>query len=492
MSSETTVVENMKNNGSFLNVGLTNSFKLGVEENSNKNDDYNNDDNISEKLTFNDISKPQFYKNDIKNSLRIKNPKELNDYYNCSSVSLDDFKLFTYNAEMRSTNYEDDSDNEEDTIKVISYSDKELGELSFVDADWNHDDSKFFNPYMTRDQRRRLRKPLTDKYCQKTLYLFLRSLLMTALEREWMTEGEDWNYYVFNPYNISTSSWGSYSIDKFSDLSSKKSIGIKTKLDERSANVILSCLYVLYNKFELTSDEVIFESNYREGVLMQDSTFELAKYYTRITDEHPDMLVPLTSILSENFQLVPSTDNSLQFDIWKLTYSNQTKKVIPSGVGNNKSLFMTIEEILSEYDENWLNNSIKNDSSKQSSSIVTSALDTLSSIVYSANQPTTKSKEEGSEEEKTPLMPKQEKRGETKAPNYKPLNTIESIYEMAFKQQDELNSRDMKTVQESVNSTADFMSPPPTPRKKDNNDYHFVDSVIKGIMSWFSIKEKKE
>ena len=351
------------------------------------------------------------------------------------------------------------NNSKDDTVRVISYSDEELGELSFVDADWNNSNEKFFNPYMNRYERCRLREPLTDKYCHKTLHLFLRSLLMTALEREWMTEDENWNYYCFKAYNTSSGNYGGYEVDLFSDLSSKKSIGIKTKLDERSANVILSCLYVLYSKFELTSDEIIFESNYREGVLMQDSNFELAKYYDRITNDHRDMLIPLTSILTENFQLIPLENNTLQFDIWKLTYSNQTKKVVPTNVGNNTSSFMTIEEILSKYDDEWLNNCINK----------------------------TSITEDSSEEEETQSINEEKEVG-----TFSPLNSLQSIYNMASKQQSENTIKeDNKTKQNVVNNTCDFMSPPPTNQKKSDKDYYFVDSVISGIKSWFYTKEKK-
>lgn len=238
---------------------------------------------------------------------------------------------------------------ENDSMEVISFKNDVFGSETYANCDWNYNDRKFINPHLSQDERRRKRVPLTEIADEETLFSFLRSLLTTALQREWEVEGEE-KLYVFDPYN--PKSYLNLSMDSFSTKSHSKEIGIRSKLDELSINVVLSCLYVLYSRFKKTSDEIIFEETYREGVLMQDSSFNLAKYYDKISTDQPANIGPLTSLMSECLDLVPFADRELQFDVWRLTYSKHTKKVVSSNL-NSVTGFLSIEEILEQYSDDW-------------------------------------------------------------------------------------------------------------------------------------------
>lgn len=238
---------------------------------------------------------------------------------------------------------------ETDIMEIIKIDDNVFGQGEYANCDWNQNSRKFINPYLSQDERRRKRLPLTEIADENVIFLFLRSLLFTALENEWNTEGDE-SFYVYHPYN--PRSYLNLSMDDFSEKSFSKKIGIRSKLDIQSVNIILSCFYVLYSRFKKTSDEIIFEETYRECVLMQDSSFELAKYYDRVSTEHPEKICTLSSLMSQCLDLVPFPDRKLQFDVWKLTYSGHSKKVVINE-SSDTSGFLTIEELLSKYDEEW-------------------------------------------------------------------------------------------------------------------------------------------
>lgn len=245
-------------------------------------------------------------------------------------------------------------DGESEDIENIDMYNESLGSLNLANCDWGYNSGKILNPQMDRYSRRKLRKPLTEMYCKETLYNFFMSLLYTALEFELEKNDETYHYYAFDPYNKSVSD----KLDKFSQLSYERKIGIKTKLSKESANILLSCYYVLYNNFELTSDEIIFEDLYREGVLMQDSNFELAKFYERITTKELEHFEPLKSLLAECLELKVFPDRKLQFNTWKITYSKQIKEV-KSEDENKLKDYKTIFELISYYDESWFQNENK-------------------------------------------------------------------------------------------------------------------------------------
>lgn len=148
---------------------------------------------------------------------------------------------------------------------------------------------------------------------------------MTALERDLESEN-DYSYYIFVPYNRSN----------FDDFCF-------------NTNFILTCYYVLFNRFRMTSDEIIFEDIYREGVLIQDHFFELATYYNNAVENEEDIQT-FIFMMNEYLDLKPFSNRNAQFDTWKLTYSNQTMKIDQT----DDSDFLTIDELIILYDEKWL------------------------------------------------------------------------------------------------------------------------------------------
>ena len=254
--------------------------------------------------------------------------------------------------EFKSDNYE-----EYNYYKLPNPYQDENDEFIFNDKEeytnyaWNYKDLKFINPNLSQYERRKQRISLTKIIDENVLFLFLRSLLLTALENE-LNNTEEENFYVYNPYNQISNLNLNLSMDDFSSKSHLKKIGIRTKLDIHSVNIILSCFYVLYSQFKKTSDEIIFEETYRKDVLMQDSSFELSKYYDRVKTNYPEMISKLTSFTNQCLDLIPFSDRQLQFDVWKLTYNNHSKKITINETFDT-SEFLTIEGLLSKYDEVW-------------------------------------------------------------------------------------------------------------------------------------------
>lgn len=336
---------------------------------------------------------------------------------------------------------------ETDSMEYIKFDDSIFGDTEFPNCDWNINDRPFFNPQISQYERRKLRTPLTDKSCEVTLHKFIMSLLMTALEREIETEGE-YFFYVFKPYKTDNT-------DEFSSKSINKKIGIRTKLDKESANIILTCYYVLFNNFKKTSDEIIFEDIYREGVLMQDNSFELAKYYDRVATNHPEMIGPLTSIMSECLELKPFADPSLQFDIWKITFSKQCKKVIPKVADEEHEDFLTLEELIAKYNDEWLSLLLAGEFDNTATKVVkkiTNAVNSVLNITLTEKLP--------EEEIVNPLTEK---------------------------------SPEEISLYEQENKPMDITSAPSTPRKKQSNvtGFYLIDSVINRISKSFNGKIKK-
>lgn len=230
--------------------------------------------------------------------------------------------------------------------------DSVLGEMKLANCDWGHKDGKIYNPRMYRDDRRRLRKPLTEQVDIHCLYRFIMSLLDTAfnMELEMANDSEE-KYYIFKPYNKQVNDY----VDSFSKRSYDREIGIKTCLNKEAANVILTCYYVLDMKFKQTTDEIIFEDIYRECVLMQDSNFDLAKFFDRITKgENLNSFEALRSIMAECLSLVPMPHDQrvLQFNAWTICYSKQTTQVTSNKVGKFDN-FKSVIDLMTDYDNQW-------------------------------------------------------------------------------------------------------------------------------------------
>lgn len=341
---------------------------------------------------------------------------------------------------------------ETDLMEYIKFNDSIFGDKEFANCDWNTNNSPFFNPHISQAQRRKLRTPLTDKACEKTLHRFIISLLTTALERELEIE-DNYSYYVFNPYNAR--SGNSFKLDDFSSKSVSKKIGIKTKLDKQSANIILTCYYVLYNKFKITSDEIIFEDTYREGVLMQDKNFDLATYYDKIATKNPEMIAPLTSIMSECLDLKPFPDPSLQFDVWKITYSHQTKKVVPKTDEEHPEC-LTIEEIIVKYNHEWLMNLLNGDFDDITTKVVKNLSDSVSMVFSEIKE------------------------------QFKPIDISSQIHK------DKLES---EVLENQEFKRMEVATAPSTPRNEQNNvtEISLIDSVINRMTFWsFGEKLKKD
>lgn len=244
---------------------------------------------------------------------------------------------------------------DDDFPEVLVIRDGIFAGNTLANCDWGYNSKPFYDVNMSTAFRRQKRTPLTsqtDMYC---LYRFLMTLLETAMNMEFdLPEDSEMKYYVFKPYNSSLL----LSFDKFSLLSSKREIGIKTKLNKEAANVILSIYYVLFMRFKLTSDEIIFEDLYRECVLGQDSNFDLAQFNKRITE--PENLVyfqAMRSMMQECLSLVPMPfeQRVLQFNAWTICYSNQTTQV-KSKSPDRFDKFMSPIDLMSAYDITWYRN----------------------------------------------------------------------------------------------------------------------------------------
>jgi hypothetical protein len=236
-------------------------------------------------------------------------------------------------------------------LSNIQVHDDILGNLDLAHCDWGYKEGKIFNPQTDRYSRRGMRKPLTDVACPETLYSFIMCLLNTALELELeLPDDQDERYFAFDPYN--KNSYGREIVDEFSTKSFERKIGIKTRLRKEAANVILTCYYVLYNNFKMTTDEIVFEDLYREGVLMQDDNFDLAKFYERISTGDLSQFEPLKCLMAECLELKPFPDRIVQFNAWTLTYSKQSKEV----TSNNPTKltgYLSIFDLIAKYDHEW-------------------------------------------------------------------------------------------------------------------------------------------
>lgn len=238
--------------------------------------------------------------------------------------------------------------NENKSSSTVVYHHKILGDLDLPSCEWGYNSGKILNPQCDQLNRRRMRKPLTVQYDRETLYSFIISLLTTALELELNETDSDVHYYSFNPYYTNN-------MDEFAKKSYNREIGIKTSLKQEYANIILTCYYVLYNNFkQTTSDEIIFEDLYREGVLMQDDNFTLAKFYEELITKNFEVFESVKSLVAECLELKPFPNRTIQFNIWVLTYSNQTQEV-KSKDSNRLSGFISIFDLIEQFNDTWFN-----------------------------------------------------------------------------------------------------------------------------------------
>lgn len=251
-----------------------------------------------------------------------------------------------------SNNEEEKKDDEPDTIDII---DDVLGKFNIVNCDWGYNPEKIVDVSMSRDERRKMRTPLTDKNDEDCLWIAMNKLLETALDLEGrMPEDAPMKFYIFSPYNSSNRS----SMDEFSKRSYAREIGIKTKLNKEAANVILTIYYVFYMKFKKTSDEIIFEDLYRECVLAQDSNFDLAKFNERITTgENLKYFTGLRSLMQACLDLTPVPEElrEIQFNAWTICFSKQTVQVKSDKPGRLEK-YKSICDLMIDYDQSWLYN----------------------------------------------------------------------------------------------------------------------------------------
>ena len=235
--------------------------------------------------------------------------------------------------------------------------------------------------------RRGKRVPLTELYNPKTIYKFVIEMLQKAWESELLDCDDDvpYSFYVFDPYY--PKSYNCSGIDEFSKKSMEKKIGIRTKLNIYNANFILSCYYLLYSNFELTSEELIFESSYRSGVLMSDSSFELAKFMYKLAIDYPQCLAGVESLVSSSLDLNISPDIDSQYSVWMLTFSKQTKKLVTPNSSEGLDDFLTIEDLCNRYSRDWLENLLNPPVEKSLIDSITSnlssAVSTIASIMTS-------------------------------------------------------------------------------------------------------------
>lgn len=374
-------------------------------------------------------------------------------------------------------------ESENGLLSSIKFHDAILGNLDLAQCDWGYKEGKILNPSIDRNSRRRMRKPLTEVSCPETLYSFVLSLLNTALELELeVPEDKEERFFAFDPYN--KSAYGGGSCDDFSQRSYDRKIGIRTRLNKEAANVILTCYYILYNNFKQTTDEIIFEDVYREGVLMQDSNFDLAKFYERITTKDLGSFEPLRSLMAECLELKPFPDRLVQFNAWTLTYSQQTKEVTSSNPAKFAE-YLTIFDLISKYDREWLTDVMY---PKQK--------------VIKAVEPV-KVVESKKEEEVDVLAAISASIAEQCS---SAIDTLGQVIDGAFPQSsiEESNNEDSEPLlkNDGVELTkfrdVDTLSPatsvPSTPVKKTSNSsgWNTVDNVINGFLSHFKRDKKKK
>lgn len=251
-----------------------------------------------------------------------------------------------------SSKEEEKKDEEPDTIDII---DEVLGKFNIVNCDWGYNPDKIVDVYMSRDKRRQMRKPLTEKNDEFCLWRAMNTLLETALDLETrMPEDAPMKFYIFDPYNKRTGG----TMDEFSKRSNDRELGIKTKLNKEAANVILTIYYVFYMKFKQTTDEIIFEDLYRECVLAQDSNFDLAKFNHRITTgENLKYFTGLRSLMQACLDLTPVPEElrEIQFNAWTICFSNQTIQVKSEKPGRFDT-YKSICDLMTDYDRTWLYN----------------------------------------------------------------------------------------------------------------------------------------
>lgn len=119
-----------------------------------------------------------------------------------------------------------------------------------------------------RDNRYEKRKDFySDEIFElKELFLeYLNSLKKTD---------EPIKYYTYIPHFINNFGYENKNpyelIDDFSLKSIGFRIGIKTNVNKEYVPIILIFLYIINNNFKLTSDEVIFEKNYRNNLFSKN------------------------------------------------------------------------------------------------------------------------------------------------------------------------------------------------------------------------------
>lgn len=251
-------------------------------------------------------------------------------------------------------------EDESDMIEII---DATLGKFNIVNCDWGYNPDKFVDVSMYRDDRRRLRKPLTDKYDAFCIWCAFTTLLETAISMESrLSDDVEEKYYIFKPYNQSIGA----TMDDFSTRSYNREIGIKTTLNKEAANVILSIYYLFYMKFKQTSDETIFEDLYRECVLAQDSNFDLAKFNDRITTgENLKYFTALRSLMQACLDLTPISEelSEIRFNAWTICYSKQTSRVTSKNPKKFEG-FKSIYDLMIDYNSEWLDNMLNDSSTK--------------------------------------------------------------------------------------------------------------------------------
>lgn len=209
--------------------------------------------------------------------------------------------------------------------------------------------------------RRRKRESLFVKYSLDQLYDFMNRMLNCAWEHELLSESQDIKYYVFDPY-LPKAYHISEKMDTFSKFSSEKRMGIKTNLSIDHANFILSCYYLIYSSFDKTSDETIFEEEYRNSVLMRDPNSSFSKYFDFIIENIPENIDGITSMLNAYLDLSYRGEDSVQYNCWLLTMSKQTKQV---NVQDDESGFISLFELMKFLNDKKTELSSKTASSSQ-------------------------------------------------------------------------------------------------------------------------------
>lgn len=281
-------------------------------------------------------------------------------------------------------------ENEEKTMSVtLNLNDLPLRIVDIPSFGWMSCNGDIKEDDSYQQHRRKSRKSFTETGEYKALYDFFIAILNEAKIRELSCDDScETRYYTFDPYFPKSYWYNKNNLDEFSDRSIKKDIGIKTKLDKYHANLILSIYYLLYSRFELTSDETIFESSYRNAVLVRDNTFELSQFYERLLMEYHFDIDPITSLVNDCLDIFLDVDGnilfkmfgdiSLQYDIWLLTFSKHVKEVIIPDYREHK--FLSIDELLSNYDESWFDRSVVNPNDTEVNEMLDDILNDITSM----------------------------------------------------------------------------------------------------------------